>query len=311
MKVQNTSIYMGNDGKFVVNGLKKDGEMQNDLSQTDKSKQKGSVFGGNLNNITDSIAEKKQKAREQAMKIVGDAWAGEQKIDADMEARRARIKELQSEIGTCNQEIQWFEEERARLQEVYGVAEDSKEQRDLELLAKEVDAKTPGKQVSLSKEEREQIEAIKAKGLTEYQSRSLELKELARGYEEQKYKLSKEIETENAIISATRIERLKSNPMEDARKQADKVMEEAGKEIVGMVLEEGLDHVDEKLEEQIEEAKERAEKKEEQEEIPESAAALIDVEAKQAEVQKELKEVMDKVKLLAEDIKGMKVDETV
>lgn len=308
--------------------------------QEEKKQTKGSIYGGNLNHVTDSLAEKKQQAREQAMKIMGDAWAGEQEIDADIEARRAHIRELKSEIGACNKEIQWFEGERERLQEVYGVSDNSREQQDLELLAKEIDSKTPGKQVSLTKEEREQIERIKADGLTEYQTRSLELKESAQDYEVQKYKLGKEIETENAIITATRIERLKSDPMGDARKQADAVLEAASEEIVGMVLDAAVKHVDEKLEEQIKDAKERAEEKELQEEqlesirekqeaglenagqsrrkqtkvseeIVETSAELTDIDGKQAVVQKELQEVMDKMKLLAEDIKGIKVDETI
>lgn len=343
MKVQNTSIYVGNNGASIQNVLVdgtsiQGGARRSGSAKTVENRQEGSVFGGNLNNVADSIAQKKQQAREQAMKIVGDAWAGEQKIDADIEARRERIKELKNEIGACNKEIQWFEEEASRLQEVYGVADDSKEQQDLELLTKEIDAKIPGKNVSLTKEEREQIAQIKADGLTEYQTRALELKELAGDYEVQKYKLGKEIEMENAIISATRIERLKSDPMGDARKQADAVVEAASEEIVGMVMEAGVEHVDEKLEEQVEAAKERAEEKEIQEErlenikeqkeetqetverskkkqervseeIVETSAELTDIDTKQAEVQKELQEIMDKMKLLAEDIKGAKVDE--
>lgn len=319
MKVQNTSIYVGNVGTQTRNASVKTGNRE----------QGGSVYAGNLNRVWDPIEQKKQQAKGQAMKIMGDAWEGEKKLDAQLDARRNRIKELQSEMNACNKEIQWFEEERTRLQEAYGVAQDSKEQQDLELLAKEVDAKTPGKGVTLTKEEREQLAQIKEAGLTEYQSRSLELKELAGDYEEQKYKLEKEIEVENAIISATKLERLKSNPMGDARQQAEAVMEAASKEIIGMVFEEGKEHVDEELEEKIEAAKEKQEKeelleekleklkekKESQEEFAEAvvevSAELIDMDAKQIEVKKELQEVMDKMKLLAEDIKGAKVDETV
>ena len=308
MKIQRTSFYVGG----------KETEAKNH-----------SIFGGNLNHTTDLLAEKKQRAKEQAMKIVSDAWAGEQKIDADMEMRRERVQELKREIGACNKEIQWFETERTRLQEAYGVGQDSKEQKDLELLAKEIDSKTPGKQVSLTKAEREELVRIKESGLTEYQTRSLELKELAQDYEVQKYKLGKEIETENAIISATRIERLKSNPMGKAHKQADAVMEEVGEEIISLAFEAGVEHIEEEFEERVEEAKERAEEKELQEEklesvkeqrekrqekiteeILETTAELTDMDTRQAQVQKELQGTLDKLKLLAEDIKGAKVDET-
>lgn len=309
-------------------------------AQEEKKQSGGSIYGGNLNHVTDSLLQKKEQARAQAMKIVSDAWEGEQKLDADLESRRMRIRELQSEIGACNKEIQWFEEETMRLQEVYGVADGSKEQQDLELLTKEVDAGTSGKNISLTKEEREQIAKIKTEGLTEYQARALELKELAKGYEEQKIKLNEEIEVENAIISATKIERLKSNPMGDAKTQADAVMKAASEEILGMALEAGMDHVNKKLEEQMEDAKDRAEEKEIQEEqlenlrerkeeglekagqsrrkqakvseeIVETSAELTNMDSMQEQVKQELQEVMDKMKLLAEDIKGAKVDEII
>lgn len=307
MKIQSTSVYVGEETKVV---------------------QKKSIFGGNLNKETDFLTQRKQRAREQAMKIVGDVWADEQKIDQDMEERRLRIQELQNEMGICNKDIQQFEAERTRLQEAYGVADDSKEQKDLELLAKEMDANTPGKQVSLTKEEREELARIKAVELTEYQTRSLELKARTQNLEIQKYKLSKEIEVENAIITATRMERLKSNPMGKAKEQAEAVMQQASGEIISMAVDAAVEHVDEKLQEQVEEAKEKAkeeelkeerlesvkEKKEEQqekisEEILENTAQLTEMDSKQAQVQKELQGTLDRLKLLAEDIKGAKVDE--
>ncbi len=318
MKVQNTSIFMGNN----------DGSLKGVSQRTDQ-KSSGSFYGANLNDALDPVAQKRQQAREQAMKIVGDAWEGEQKLDADLESRRTRIRELTAEIGEYRKEIKWFDEERTRLQEVYGVSADSTEQKDLELLEKELDAKLPGKNVSLSKEDRDRIAEIKANGLTEYQSRSLELKELSMDYERKIENLNQEIEIENSIISATKIERLKSSPMVKAQKQAEEVLEAASQEIIGMVLEEAKDHVDEELQEKVEAAKEQEEKKEileerlekikekkEQqekltEEIIDASEQLLQVDNMQTEVQKEVQEVLDKMKLLAEDIKGAKVDETV
>lgn len=319
MKIQNTSIFVGSNN-ITENGV----------GMQDLEKKKGtSIYAGNLNRSLDPIEQKKLQAREQAMKIVGDVWEGEKKIDNDLKTRRAKIDELRKEMGKCRKEIKWYEEECVRLQECYGVAGDSKEQKDLELLEKEIDAKTPGKQVSLSKEEREQIARIKAEGLTEYQSRALEMKNLAADYEEQIYKIEKEIEVENAIISATKIERLKSNPMGTAQKQAESIMEAASEEIIGMVWKEGKEHVDESLEEKIEGAEKQKEEKELQEEklekmedrkkaqeelteeILDSTEQLIELDSKQTDVQREIKEFVDKMKLLEEDIKGAKIDEVV
>ena len=54
--------------------------------------------------------------------------------------------------------------------------------------------------------------------------------------------------------------------MVDAQQNADEIMDQAGKDAIGMLVDEAKDHVDETYEEQREEAKEKAEEKEEQEE---------------------------------------------
>ena len=52
MKIQNTTFNVGTE---ILQEHKK------------------SIFGGNLNQTTDFLAQKKQRAKEQAMKIVSDA----------------------------------------------------------------------------------------------------------------------------------------------------------------------------------------------------------------------------------------------
>lgn len=318
MKVQNLSIYMGNS----VNAT-------NENTQQKIEKSGNSIYAGDLNKMYDPVEQKRQQARAQAMKIVGDVWEGEQKIDADIEARRVRINELRSEMGAYRKEVQELEEERAHLQESYGVAADSEEQQELELLEKEIDSRTPGKQVFLTEEEREQIEKIRADGLTEYQRRMLEKKGLCADCESQIYKLEKEIETEVAIISGIKLERLKSNPMGKAQRQAEAVLEAASEEIVGMLVDEAKEHIDEEMQEKVEAAEKREEeeeiqeaklekikeKKEQQEELTEeivkATEELISLDGKQIDVQKEIKNIMNKLKVLEDDIKGAKVDEEV
>lgn len=311
MRVENKSIYIGN------------------LEQGQKKKQGKSIFAGNLNSACDPVEQKRKQARQQAMKIVSDVWEGEQKIDADLAARSKKIEELYREAGGYHKEISAREAERAKLKEVYGVAPDSVEQQELDLLEKEAESRVPGKGIFLTKEEREQLEKIKADGLTEYQSRMLEKKEICVGNEIAIYELEKEIELENAIITGIKLERLKSNPMGKAQRQADAVMEVAGEEIVGMLVGEAKDHLDKEMQEKVEQAKEKEEKeeiqeaklekirekKEEQEELTEeiieATEELISLDGKQIDVQKEIKNIMNKMKVLEDDIKGAKVDQEV
>ena len=129
---------------------------------------------------------------------------------------------------------------------------------------------------------------------------------------------------ENATIRSTRIERLKYHAMSDAQEQAEDILDAARDEIVGMVFEEGKDHVDEEAEEreeQVEEIKEEKEKqeefiedqkerREEEEELLENVPMeeMLSLDKIQSNVQQEVQNILDKMKLIAEDIKGAVVD---
>lgn len=261
------------------------------------------------------------------MKIIGDAFAGESKIDDDMANRREKIRSLTREIGDSTKAISDIEASRAALQDKFGVSSDSQEQKDLELLAKGVETGFSGSDVRLTKEEEEQIAKIKAAGLTEYQQQSLALKKSEESYVNELADARNEIQTENAVIRQTKIERLKSNSMGAAFEQADAVMGAASDEIMGMLIAEGKDHIDENQEEEKKTAEEAADKKKELEEKlqarkdekneqEELTKNIVEAANKQAggtdsvvQAQQEIKDMMNKLKLVEDDVKGAAVDQ--
>lgn len=318
MKVNNTTIYMGDDTMRARHG-----------EQTDrKNVNNGSIDASSLRAKFDPIAAKKEEAQKKAMKIVGDAYKNDLKIDDDLNARRAKIDSLRKDKHDANMAIKEIEEGRAALKDVYGVDEDSQEEKDLKLLEKEVKSKLPGSDVHLTKDEREAIAKIKENGLSEYQQRSIEMLEFETPYAVTAYEADEEIKVENQIISATNIERLKSHAMVDAQKQAETIMEEASKEIVGMIADEAKDHIDEENKERKEKAKAEAEKQEELEEridaarekrkeneeltedILEGVQEADSMSKNVNAAQQEIKEMMSKMKLIEDDIKGAAVDTT-
>ena len=319
MKVNHTTIFMGDDTLRTRHG-----EQSNNGASGRKAID-GSVFQAKL----DPIAAKKEKAKKKAIKIVGDAFANEQKIDDDLNARRERIKSLQKDKGEADKAIREIEDSRAALRDVYGIEEDSQEEKDLKLLEKEIRAKMPGSDVNLSRDEMDAIKKIKEGGLSEYQQRSLEMLEFEVPYANTAYEADEQIKMENQIISATELERLKSHAMLDAGKQADAIMEEVSKEIVGMLVDEAKEHIDDEAKEREEKAKAEKEKQEEIEEridaakekkkeneeltedilegVQEAGANASDVSA----AQQEIKDMMNKMKLIEDDIKGAAVDKSV
>ena len=314
MKVQNTTIFMGD-----VLG-------NNDRSQglSGNSGEKGgrqSIFAGDLSRNFDPVAQKQQSARKKVMKIVGDAWASDQTLTDEMENARVRMEESKKAMKEAGGEIKWAEEERVSLRESYGVEADSREEQDLKLLEKEHTARTFGGE-SLSKEERERLAQIHEEGLTEYQQRSMELYEGEDYYKKQ----LNEMKAANDSVSTIRSAMAKNQTMIKAQNTAEQIKESASKDIIGILVDEAKDHIDEEMEEKKEEALEKAEKdkeeqekidkvkedKEEQEEFAEQVAdstqLLTEADSAMEEAQRAIKKMMDEMKLLEEDIKGAAVD---
>ncbi|MBQ3898960.1 MAG: hypothetical protein II741_03855 [Lachnospiraceae bacterium] len=320
MQVRNNSIFVGDETRT---NRAADGKSK---GQNSSSK---SVNGAALTEKFDPIAAKRSQARKAAMKIIGDAFENEKKIDNDLDSHRQKIREIRSDIVGYKEEIRGLKESRELLRSEYGIDENSEEERQLKLLEKEADSRTKGSKVTLTREEMNEVGYIRAKGLTEYQHRAMELKESERYYADFIYDSENDIKTENAIISGSKIERLKYSPMLDARDQAEEIIESADKEILGMLYEEGKEHIDEEQEKKEEEAKAQREKKEELEEKIEKAKekkkeqeeftedileAVTDREMKNADIsgaQEEIKEMMSKMKLLEEDVKGAAIDKEI
>lgn len=276
MQVKNYSVFMGEDRIQSRHAAKKDA----------KQKRNGKAIDARgIAAATDPVAVKRAQAQKKAMKILGDAFAGESKIDDDMSERREKVKSLTQEIADRKQDIKGLEDAKAALLE-QGADENSEEVRQL------------------------------SEGISAYNKQVMDAEN--------------ELTSENAVIRQTKIERLKSNPMGEARDQADAVMAAAGDEIMGMLIAEGREHIDRKQEEEKKKAEAAEEKKQEQEakleakkEDREEQKKLTEniVEASRelnggakdsvARAQQEIRDMMNRLKLVEADVKGATVDQGV
>ncbi len=312
------------------------GDTRNSVQASDKARgshaaeeKNQTIYAGNLlteSPLRDRIQERRAQAQERAMKIVSDTWNGDRQVEGLIEESRERRRNLQATYKEAQDRIAEIREESDALRDVYGVDADSEEQQYLDLLLKEQAANRPFSQVELTEEESERLYEYRLQGkeLTEYQQRQLELNGEIGGYQLVAYKAAAGIEKENAVIRGIREEQRKVHPMADAQKQAEEVMEAARNEIIGMVTEEAKDHIDEEQEEKKEEAEAIKEKKEEQEEVLEKreerekelerlmeempVEEMTDLKNIQAQVQQKVQDIVSKMNLVAEDIKGAQVD---
>ena len=320
MKVNNTSFYMS-DGVFGTSNT-------SERSNNDSSKSSGiSINGSSFALQNDPIAAKREEARKKAMKIIGDAFANDRKIDEDLDARSEHIRKLKAVQNDSNKAINEIEADRAALRDEYGIDANSQEEKELQLLEKEFRACQKGSDVQITKEDMEEIAKIKAKGLTEYQSRSMEMLDYEKPYLDAAYEAKQCIEEENLTISAIKRELEKNTGMLKAQDRADAIEDAASKEIMGMLVDEAKEHVDEEAKETEEKAKEKQEKEEElqekidaardrrkeeeelTEDIVETAQDLNVTTANVNDAQKDIKDMMNKLALVEEDMKGATVDE--
>ena len=93
-----------------------------------------SVSGANLKGES-LIQQRQGLARKQALKVVSDAFGGEKKLDAQMQSIKDEIKRLQDEINEKTADTHNNDAKLKELQEEYGIDPDSDEHKSLSTLA--------------------------------------------------------------------------------------------------------------------------------------------------------------------------------
>lgn len=261
MKVNHTSIFMGD-----TTGRER---LENSNQDKQQKKSSGTLFAGDLGVKPDSILLKRQQARKAAMKVMMDAHENEAKIDDDLKERKNKIKELQTSSAAANKEMNEYKKLMEQAKVDYGIADDSQEQQDLELLIKYKAAKKPGSDVSLTEDEWERLANMGP--ATEYQEKALALNESMDAFRDEIEDNKKQIMEETEASKSIRQERLKSHAMVDAVNAKDEMILAAAKEEIGMLIDEAKEHLDEEQAKREEEAKKKEEAEKEKEELLEKA----------------------------------------
>ena len=230
-----------------------------------QKEQRKTVFAGDLN--LDPIAEKKKKAQEKAMKIMQDAWAQDRAVADSIAKREENAAKMRDEIKALNDEIGELNDKEAALMEEYNIDPDSQEQKDLELLKKQQDInKGLLSRNSLTEEESARLKELEQIPRTEYQERALVLNDARGVHQLKKEEYEKQMKDDLADVRAIKQAALEYAPMQDAQKEIDEIYEQLSDEIVGMIRQDGMEHLDEMQKENEEKAEKTKEEREEKEE---------------------------------------------
>lgn len=329
MKTNNVSFFVGDNTQRSRQEL---------VPFMGKKENSNTFFAAALNGKADPIALKKQMAQKKALKVVGDAFATDRKLDTEVADREAKIKEMRAENLEAKLALKDLDAQKVEVGKEYGLSEE-----DLDILKK-------GKEnpILLNDEEKARYQEMNEQGLTgECYNRCKDIDDLAEPYKQtlkDNNEMIKSYEAANKAVHKGRLDLRKGNPMIRAQEEAEEIMDAARKEIIGMLVDEGKNHIDEELEEKVEQAQEAKEKKEEEEEkleairedkaeIESQAEAararahenekraeelmeampteeLLQMNSGTSDFQQELKDIMNKMKLLEEDMKGAAVDAT-
>lgn len=266
--------YSDNTQKSSGSALVKGSNAQKTNEKKDAKKdQKGndvsgeSVYGGSLNLEQDAIADKKAKAGKQALKRIMDQFTGENKVDSELAKRADHIQEMESDIAENQGQVRDIENAKSDLMQEYKVDPESQEQQDVELLEKRQDIEKGRYHGKLTEEESTRLEAIDAAGgPTEYQSRVLELDDRQSAFQDRIDNAEKNRAEDNGVIKGIHKARLEVHDMVDASKDAQQILENASKEIAGMLINQAVDEQDKQMDDIKDAAKKKKEEKEKQDE---------------------------------------------
>lgn len=304
--------------------------LQNRLMQTDKKQEnrtkieKKSVDARELNLQQDTVLSKQIQAQKKALKHIINAFGVEQGISDSINEHIKKAEELTEEANMNLSESKRLERLKSDLKKSYDIADDSMEQKDLELLEKQERIERRESNEELSVEEKKRLSEMGP--LTEYQTAAFEYEKAILEFNSRAKDAIDSAINKNRVAEKLKIEQGKLYVQVDAQKAADDIMEQASKEILGMILDEGKDLVDDKIEENKEEVEKRAEKEAEKERVKEknepTKEAVIGQNVSQLgniaeadgvinKVQEELRNMVAKQKMLEEDVKGLEVDQQI
>ena len=160
------------------------------------------------------------------------------------EDMKKRKDEKLSELHEYDARLKEIEDKKKKVQEEYGVDEDSQEQRDLELLEKYQNYVNGSRSEQFTKEDVERLKELENKPWSEYQSKVLQLNAETGSLQDFRSKAEDAVRAATEAIADAKIDQLKSQDMLKARDSADSITDAAESEIVGMVISDAVDHID-------------------------------------------------------------------
>ena len=260
------------------------------IAGSDKEQRAGAERHGSALNISaadalkfhdnqNALDQRKALAQKQAMRIVKDAFKGDVNLDNIITDLKDRVSALRDGISEKKATEVENNKKLAGLQEEYGIDPEGEEHKKVEDLARKMMApNSPENDAALEKE---------MEGLTEYQRKALNLVTKTKADGQERLQMEHEMREIISGVREIKMERLKTNPMGEAKDEAAEIMDAANRDAILSIAGDAKDKIDEKAEEEKEKAAEKAKEKKEEDR---KEAARLEKEAQIEELTERIQE---------------------
>ena len=202
----------------------------------------------------------------------------------------------------------------------------------MELLEKFQNYKNGSHDESFTKEDVDRLKELQNLPRTEYQEKALRLNQIAGSMKVTASNAKDKLIELTDTIAKAKTDQAKSQDMLKAGSAADDILEASNKEIMGLLIQDGKEHIDKEQEEAQKKAEEQKEKRDEQQERideakqerkeqeelikgqaeADSAKQDLSLQRKTTNnveaAQQNIRNILEDNNLLAEDLKGIKID---
>ena len=288
-----------------VSGADLQDQSKNKISESNNQKIT-SIYAGNLNLVRDPVEVRKANGQKQAIRAILETFSKELNIDSNIDEMRTKQEELRSDMSVYHDKLASVQKMKEELRKGYEVSEYSEEEMDVNLIIKGVNNPE-----ALTDEEKQRLESIGS--LTDYQKEMLECNKIETYWNNNLNNANSSINSISIAVSSIQLDRQKHNPVLEAKEAAQDIIDITSKEVIGMLLEESKDTIDEKLNnsdntEKADEADAKNDKDQTENVAAETEELLSNYKAKQEEMLKKLQKQAQISNMLMDDLKGIFLD---
>lgn len=178
--------------------------------------------------------------KKMAWKLQVDQFDRDLDVENKINGHSERSKTLLNEAQDNQTDADRLTKLKNDMKETYAIDDESIEQKDLELLEKQAKGKVP-----LTDEEKNRLASMGP--LTEYQTNALDFSKMVNEFQKRADDARADSAIELRTIDAIKLDLLKSNPMLEAKEQAEDILKQVDEEIQKTLVEELKKKVNENL----------------------------------------------------------------